>query len=87
MFNGVEMDVIQVDIVIFLVPDNMVPESPLPDHDMSPNVFGLFISMREPEFDGLHDFGNGWCFIGAHWGCQVAPVGPNLTYEIRANSA
>lgn len=91
MFNGVEMDVIQMDIIIILVPDDMVPESPLPDHDMAWDLLRLFITIREPEFDGLHDFGNGRFFIGVGPWDQVARFACNLTYavgfgfEIRGN--
>jgi len=45
MFYGVEMDIIQMSMVIVLVADDVVPESTLPDHDITPDVFGLFIPM------------------------------------------
>jgi hypothetical protein len=51
MFYGVVMDVIQMRVMIVLVADDVVPESPLPDRTIAPEVFGLFISMGEAEFD------------------------------------
>ena len=51
MFYGVEMDIIQMNIVIVLVADDVVPESPLPDCYIAVNVGGPFLSMGEAEFD------------------------------------
>ena len=57
-----------------LVADDVVPESPLPDRDIAPDVFGLFISMGEAEFDGLHEIGNGWIGFDRPPWCIVGQV-------------
>ena len=73
-------------IVIVLVADDVVPESPLPDRYIAPDVGGLFISMGKAEFDGLHEIGNGWMAANRPPWCQVAPVGRNLTYGLGAKT-
>jgi hypothetical protein len=67
--------------MIVLVPDDVVPESPLPDRTIAPDVGGPFITVGEAEFDGLHEIGNGWIGFDRNPWCQVASVGRNLTYD------
>ena len=74
MFYGVEMDIIQMSIVIVLVADDVVPESPLPDRYIAPEVFGPFITVGEAEFDGLHEIGNGWIGFDRPPWCIVGQV-------------
>lgn len=42
-------------VMIVLVADDVVPEPPLPDSYIAPDVMGLFIPVGEAEFDGLHE--------------------------------
>ena len=86
MFYGVEMDIIQMNIVIVLVADDVVPESPLPDRYIAENVGGPLITMGEAEFDGLHEIGNGGVAVDEHPRCQVARFARNLTYGLGAKT-